>query len=286
MKLALARLLLYLLGWMPLGLVRGLARALASVVGVLPGKRRRILAGNLEQVFPELSAPARRRLLHSNLAAMAMTLLESALLWHRPRGWVERHILSVEGQEHVEFARAQGCGLLFIGGHLGQWELSILYGSMNLPIAFLYKPPRSARADALLTAKRSRFGAEMIPSGGAALRRALRQLRAGRVVGMLFDQLPRAGDFIEAGFFGHSVATMRLPQRLVQATGCAVVMGHCLRVPGGWKVVFDPVPGVENPDPQHATQALNDALEQAIQRAPEQYLWQYRRFESLPDRSS
>lgn len=286
MKLALARLLSRLLGWMPLGLVRGLARALAILVGALPGKRRRILAGNLEQVFPELSAPARRRLLQSNLASLAMTLLESALLWHRPRGWVERHILSVEGQEHIELARAQGCGLLIVGGHLGQWELSILYGSMSLPIAYLYKPPRSARADVLLRAHRSRFGAEMIPTGGAALRRAVRQLRAGQVVGMLFDQLPRAGDFVAAEFFGHPAATMRLPQRLVQSTGCALIMGHCLRVAGGWKIVFDEVQGVDDPDPVRATQALNDALEQAIRRAPEQYLWQYRRFDSLPERSS
>jgi KDO2-lipid IV(A) lauroyltransferase len=288
MKLSLARLLLHLLAWMPLGLIRALAMVLATIVMAVPvaGKRRRNITENLEQALPELTPQARRRLMRRNLAAMAATLLESALLWHRPRAWVERHILGVEGYEHVERARARGQGLLFIGGHLGQWELSILYGSMNLPIAYLYKPPRSDRADALLTERRGRFGAEMIPTGGAALRRALRQLRAGRVVGMLFDQLPRGGDFTESGFFGRPVATMTLPHRLVRATGCAVVMGHCLRVPGGWTVVFDAVPGAEDPDPVRAGEALNRALEQAVRRAPEQYLWQYRRFEALPVRSA
>jgi len=286
MKLALARLLLRLLCWMPLGLVRVIAVVVAAIVVVLPGKRRRILAANLDRAFPELSPRARGRMLRRNLSAMAATLLESALLWHRPRHWIEHHIVAVEGREHVERARAEGRGLLFVGGHLGQWELSILYGSLSLPIAFLYKPPRSARADVLLAERRSRFGAEMIPTGGAALRRALRQLRAGRVVGMLFDQLPRGGDFVEARFFGLTVASMSLPHRLVQSTACGVVMGHCLRVPGGWKVVFDEVPGVDDPDPVQAAAALNRALERAIRRAPEQYLWQYRRFEALPDRAA
>lgn len=286
MKLALARLLLRLLCWMPLGLVRVIAVVVAAIVVVLPGKRRRILAANLDRAFPELSPRARGRMLRRNLSAMAATLLESALLWHRPRHWIEHHIVAVEGREHVERARAEGRGLLFVGGHLGQWELSILYGSLSLPIAYLYKPPRSARADALLIERRSRFGAEMIPTGGAALRRALQQLRSGRVVGMLFDQLPRGGDFTEAEFFGCPVATMTLPHRLVRATGCAVVMGHCLRVPGGWSVVFDAVPGAQDPDPVRATEALNRALVQAVRRAPEQYLWQYRRFEALPARAA
>lgn len=285
MKLSLARLLLRLLAWMPLTVIRALAEVVATIVVILPGKRRRTIAENLELALPELSLRARRRLIRRNLAAMTATVLESALLWHRPRTWVERHIVAVEGREHVERARAQGKGLLFIGGHLGQWELSVLYGSIALPIAFLYKPPRSARADALLTERRGRFGAEMIPTGGAALRRALRQLRAGRVVGMLFDQLPRGGEFVDAGFFGRTTAAMTLPHRLVGATGCSVVMGHCLRVPGGWKVVFDPVPGADDPDPVRACEALNRALEHAVRRAPEQYLWHYRRFAALSVRS-
>ena len=94
--------------------------------------------------------------------------------------------------------------MLVLGGHLGQWELSILYGSLNFPIAYLYKAPRSSEFDRLLTERRSRFGAEMIPTGGAALRRALRHLRKRGALGMLFDQLPRAGDSCPAPFFGRA----------------------------------------------------------------------------------
>ena len=118
------------------------------------------------------------------------------------------------------------------------------------------------------------------------MRRAVRRLRHGKAVGMLFDQLPRAGDSVQAPFFGQSVATMTLPHRLIQATGCAVVMGHCLRVGDAWKIRFDPVPDADNREPQVAAAAMNRVLEDVVRAAPEQYLWQYRRFESLPGRQA
>lgn len=282
MKLAVARLLLELTAWMPLWLLRWLAGMVGILAAWLPGRRRRMLEANLERAWPELGRRARRALLRRNLTAMAATVLELGPLWRRSRGWIERRIVAVEGLEVLEAARREGRGLLLVGGHLGQWELAILYGSLNLPIAYLYKPPRSARAEALLTARRSRFGAELVPTGGAALRRAVRWLQSGAVLGLLFDQLPRAGEYVSAPFFAQPVATMTLPHRLIERTGCAVLMGHCLRVTGGWTMVFDAVPGADDPDPQRAAAALNRALEAAVRRAPEQYLWHYRRFDALP----
>ena len=58
-------------------------------------------------------------------------------------------------------------------------------------------------------------------------------------------------------------------------------MGHCLRCPGGWRIVFDPVPGAGDPDPDTALAAMNLALEKRIRKTPEQYLWHYKRFDAL-----
>jgi len=277
MKLLLGRLLLRLLAWLPLPVVRLLARPVA----VLPIDRRggARTRQHLARAFPDLGPGARATLLRENRRALAATALECGPIWHRPRAWLERRIVAVEGIGHARRGLAHGRGLLVLGGHLGQWELSILYGSLTLPIAYLYKPPRDRRVDAALTRRRERFGARMIPAGGVALRHAVRQLRQGRALGLLFDQFPGGGERVAADFFGRPVATACLPQRLIRTTGCAVVMGHCLRdaARGGWRIVFDPVPGADDPDPVQAATAMNRALEAVIRRAPEQYLWQYRR---------
>jgi len=283
MKLVIARLLLHLLAWLPGPVRRGLARGLG---GWLAGSRHarcdRIEQG-LALAFPALDDARRQRLAAASVRALAATALECAPIWIRSQAWIQRRIVRVVRRELVERPLRAGRGVLVLGGHLGNWELSILYGNLTLPIAYLYKPPRDPALDRELTRLRSRFEGEMIPTGGPALRRALRQLRGGGALGLLFDQLPRGGDSVSAPFFGHPVASMTLPHRLIQATGCAVVMGHCLRLDDGrgWKIVFDEVPGANDPDPQVACAAMNAALETAIRRAPEQYLWSYPRFDAL-----
>jgi len=283
MKINLSRTVLWLLAWLPLPVIRALGGLLGGLASALPWRKRALVHSNLARAFPALDDASIRRLARRSMAEIARTALEVAPLWHRNACWIEKRILPVQGWEHIDRAMAAGRGLLVLGGHLGQWELSILYGSLNLPIAYLYKPPKSDAVDRVLTRHRQRFGAELIPTGGLSMRRAVRQLRSGQALGMLFDQLPKGGDSVRADFFGQPVETMTLPWRLIRSTGCAVVMGHCMRNcgSGGWRIVIEPVPEADHPDPMVAASAMNQVLEQAIRRAPAQYLWQYRRFDAL-----
>src|SRR6056297_391118 len=284
MKILLGRLFLRISAWLPLRLHRWLAAMIAGFVHLGGWGKLEIVNANLARAYPEAPHDQVERTCRANTREMVRTLLECGPAWQRSQAWVQRHIVEIRGRRHVETPLQAGKGVLVLGGHLGNWEVSILYGSLTLPIAYLYKPPRSKKADQLLTGYRSRFDGEMIATGGAAMRRAVRRLRGGQAVGMLFDQLPRGGDSVQAPFFGQSVATMTLPHRLIQATGCAVVMGHCLRAGDAWKIRFDPVPDADHPDPEVAAAAMNRALEKVVRDAPAQYLWQYRRFQALPER--
>jgi len=284
MKILLGRFVLRVLAWLPLRVQRMLAGMIAWLVVLFGWHKLDLVRTNLLLAFPDASKRTAARLARANIGEMVSTLLECGALWNRDQAWIRQRILTVRGRQHVEAPLQAGTGVLVLGGHLGNWELSILYGSLTLPIDYLYKPPRSIEVDRLLSGYRSRFDTEMIATGGASMRRAVRKLREGRALGMLFDQLPRGGDWVEAPFFDRPVATMTLPHRLIRATGCAVVMGHCLRVPGGWKIRFDPVPDADHPDPEIAAAAMNRVLENVVRDAPEQYLWQYRRFEALPAR--
>lgn len=285
MKLAAARLLLRLLALLPLPLNRRLARALAAIPA---GGRRARIEANLALAFPDESADQRKRLAAGNRIEMISTALECGLLWHRSRQWIEDHFLEPDGLAAMTRAMQRGKGVLMVGGHLGHWEATILYGTLNLPIAYLYKPPGDPKLDALLTANRSRFGGEFIRTGSAGMRRALVRLRSGQAVGLLFDQLPRGGDHVQAPFFGQPVPTMTLAWRLARRTGCEVIVGHCMRVPGkGWRPVVRLVPGLaDQADAVAAATQLNQVLEDQVRVAPAQYLWRYRRFDPItaPDR--
>lgn len=284
MKIAALRLLQGLLALLPLPLVR----SLGSLFGRLPlgGRRRRVLA-NLAIAFPELDDRARGRLARRHRQAMMTNVLEVGPLWGRSRAWLEAHFDPPENRACVDAALSAGRGLLLAGGHLGHSEAGVLWGTMNLPITYLYKPPGDPALDRALVDQRRRFGGEFIHTGTIGMRRALRALRAGRAVSLSFDQRPKDGEFVEAPFFGRDVATMTLAWRLARSTGCAVVLGHVVRTGSGWQARFQELDGLaEEADATVAAARMNAALETEIRRAPEQYLWRYPRFEPVMRRDS
>lgn len=284
MKLLIARLLLIPLSWLPPAVIHALAFPLGRLAWWLPWRKKQVAARNLERCLGERTPGEREMLVRDNLVEMARLVLESGAVWRWPLKRLQRHIRSVEGWEHIEAAQADKRGLLMVSAHLGNWELAALYLSAHLPAALLYTPPRDPALNAALVTSRSRFGGHMVAAGGPGMRRILKSLRDGETVGLLCDQQPRRGDGVFAPFFSRPALTMTLVGRLARKTGCQVLFGHCLRdARGGWRMIVEPAPpAIADPDPVTAAAALNAMVERGIRRAPEQYLWLYKRFKLQP----
>ncbi len=286
MRYHLALSLIRLLSWLPLPLLYHLAPLPAAILYWLPWRKHRVIRANLEIAFPELDPSERAQLHRAHLVEMMRLVLESGAIWHWPAAKLERHIQVMHGWDQVEAAQAAGRGVLLIGGHFGNWELSALLVSLRAPFSGLYKPPRSSRVDAALTRSRARFGARLIATGSPAMRIMLRELNQGGIVGLLMDQLPRQGEGVHAPFFGQPALSMRLVQRLAQRTGCATILTTCIRLPGGrgWSLRFETLPDtISGSDAVASATAMNRPLEQHIRSHPAQYLWLYKRFALPPE---
>jgi len=284
MKIRLALALIRLLSWLPLPLLHRAAALPAGVLCRLPWRKHRVIRTNLAIAFPELDAGARRRLHREHLAEMVKLALESGAVWHWTASRLQKHLRETHGWEHVIAAQQAGRGVLLVGAHFGNWELSALAVSLRGPFSGLYKAPKEARVDRAVTRSRERFGARLIAAGSPAMRAMLRELKAGGTVGLLMDQLPRQGEGVYAPFFGRPALTMNLVHRLARRTGCAVILANGERLPAGrgWRIHFEPMDSAaRGDDPIAAATAMNRQLERLIRRQPAQYLWLYKRF-ALP----
>ena len=202
---------------------------------------------------------------------------ETPFVWFGDDARVEA-LISVEGQEALDRARAAGRGVILLTPHLGCFEAAARAVARSGPITVLYKPPRLPAVRRLVETGRASPGVRPLPATAAGVRGLLRALRRGEAVGVLPDQVPSDGDGVWAPFFGRPAYTMTLPQRLARLTGAAVLMACGERLPrgAGWRVRYEPLPVEPTP------QAVNAAMEVMIRRLPDQYFWGYNRYKAPP----
>lgn len=286
MKILIGKTLLRVLSWLPLWLAHALAYPLAWLLRFVPWKKKQIIRTNIDLCFPEMTPAERDRIYRRSLHSLAMLVLEAGAVWHWPAEKLLRSIPEVEGREHVEAALARGRGVIIAGAHMANWEILNLYCATLAPMVALYRAPADPGLDAFITGTRQRTGAQLIPSGSFAMRRMIRQLRDGGMIGILCDHQPKQGEGLFAPFFGIPALTMTLVNRLASRSGCAVIMVSCERIPrsGGWRMRLEPAPeGISDSDPMVGCTAMNQGVERQVRQAPEDYLWLYKRFGVRPE---
>ena len=270
--------LLRLLARFPLSWLHCLGALTGRVVDRVSPRFSARVAENLERSGIEPD-PARRARLHRRVVAeLGKGMLEVAAIWFRPIERAEKLMVAVRGWDIVDAQRARGRGVLLLTPHLGCFEIAALYTARRVPLTILYRPPKLRWLEPLLRSGRAGGLAHLAPTTLGGVRRLLKALKAGEVVGLLPDQVPGVGEGAWAPFFGRPAFTMTLAGRLQQSTGCAVVLVVARRLPGGRGFEMDvelfegDLAGPDGPA------NLNAAVEGMIRRCPEQYLWSYNRY--------
>lgn len=284
MKGALFRGTARVLALLPPRLGQALARPLAWLLWKVSARFRHVSLTNLALCYPDLSDQAREQLARDALYHYACNALEVGVAWYWSRSRFDGLFEPPRGWSHLEDALAQGQGVLFLAPHFGAWEMLGLSVSDDMG-ATLYKPGSDPDVDEVLIERRERFGANLVPAGRQGLKALMIQLKAGRAVGVLPDQEPRAGDGRFAPFFGTPALTGVLISRLIQRTGARAVFAACLRKPGGrFELCILPAEeALYSADLDTALAALNRGVESIIKLDPSQYLWAYKRFRARPD---
>jgi len=262
---------------LPLSVLHRLGALLGWVVYLTSGRYAARLRENLQKAELTHSEPEARRLLHANIREMGKGIMEMPWVWRRPLEQVVGSIKQCHGWEHIEAARAQGKGVIALTPHMGCFEVISLYIASRLPITSMYSPPRWEFLDVLMHEGRERGEMKLAAADLGGVRQLLKALKRDQIIGVLPDQVPSNGEGEWASFFGRPAYTMTLIGRLAEASGAAVVMCRCERLPQseGYALYFTPLPfDAALPIPVQ----VNAALEIAIRQCPEQYMWSYNRY--------
>jgi Kdo2-lipid IVA lauroyltransferase/acyltransferase len=194
-----------------------------------------------------------------------------------PGGRVETY-----GLEHVDRAVAAGRRIIFFSGHLANWEIALLAAvQYGIPVAQIYRAGNNPLLDRMIARFRG-DGAELIPKGTVAARRAITPLRRGTHLTLLADQ--KMNDGIPVPFFGRLAMTAPALAVLALRFDCDVLPARVERVDGARfrLTVFPPLALLQSGEPHADAAALmarvNAILESWIRDRPEQWLWVHRRW--------
>jgi len=272
------------LGRLSLPNARRLGRGIGALLWRVPNQFRDASLRNVRRCFPELGEEDQRRIVRVSLISTGLNVVEAGAMFHGSAEQLQELEEEVVGSDILDAAVARGRGVLALGPHLGNWEYLSHAIARGWGLVGLYRPPRIAELDTYLRQSRERLGTEMLPATGSGLRRLVRVLKEGGVVGILPDQEPLKGAGVFAPFFGVSALTMTLVGSLVRRFDAAVVIGWAERTESGrFRIHIEKGPaGLGDPDPVRAATRLNLGVEQCVRKTPEQYTWSYRRFRTRP----
>ena len=198
-------------------------------------------------------------------------------IWKNPQKAVK--LVEIQNWDVVESAINEGRGLVMLTPHLGGFEVIPRVLAQHFPATVLYRPPRQAWLNEVVEAERAYPNMEFVPTNLNGVRQMTRALMRGEAIGILPDQVPSGKEAVWVPFFGRPAYTTPLPARLANRNHTPVLMFTAKRksLGQGWLMEVTRLAPLSE-DAVTAATEINHALEQAILKAPEQFIWAYNRY--------
>jgi KDO2-lipid IV(A) lauroyltransferase len=280
------------------GLVRFLPLGAAVRIGRLLGRwadralvrENRKVVRHLRLAFgPEHTEEELRRTARDCFAHLGQSLFELLWLQRVKPGEIKRYVEMDETP--IREALSKGKGLIFITGHIGNWELlGAAVAACGFPLQVVAAPLYDPWIDDWVVRLRSRMGVETVSRGEPdSGRRILRTLRENGILGILIDQdIDAEGGWVD--FFGRPAYTPTGAAALAARTGAPVVVGyihriaqpedhgiqHRVAVHGPWFLDRDR----DQSQVMAETQRFTELLEHGIRLFPEQWVWMHSRWKT------
>lgn len=274
---------LWLLARLPWRLGMHLGATLGGLSYHLAGQRRFFARRNLELCFPAMGADERERLVKENFRATGRAVVETALGWFGG-DQVERIPVEIRGEEYLQALQQDGQPVIAMSGHFLSVELCARLLPDTIPMVAIYKPIRKKPVlDGAMRKARKRNVDDAVSKDD--IRGMLRALKQGRAIWYAGDQDYGRKHSVFAPFFGVPAATITALSRLSRMGKARVVPLFFFRQEdGSYLIEFQPeLEGFPSGDDVADATRMNQVLERAVERYPEQYLWIHRRFKRQSD---
>lgn len=199
-----------------------------------------------------------------------------------------RSAVTFRGLDNLKAAVGQGKGVVYVTGHIGNWELMGAAVAAEHSLSVVAAPIEPEPLNDMIVELRSRMGVRTIlRSRPGAAKELIRVFRENRILGILIDQdTDVEGAFVD--FMGRPAWTPTAAAQMAIKFGAPVVFGyiqrnsdnrHTITIEGPLKLTRT---GDDAEDIRTNTAMFTKLIEEAILHDPEQWVWMHRRWRRQP----
>jgi KDO2-lipid IV(A) lauroyltransferase len=250
---------------------------------ILPRERNRALT-HLTSVFRDRDDAWIRRTARGSFMHLGKSMLEIMLM--TPERLTA--IADFPGEANLRAALAAGRGVVYVTGHIGNWELCGGVVAQHFPLSVVAAPIKPEPLNAMLVRLREKTGMTIILRGKpGASRQLIRIFKENRILGILIDQdTDVEGAFVD--FMGRPAWTPTAAAAMALKFNAPVVFGYTRRGKDNRHTVIVEGPlelirtGNMEQDIITNTALFNRKIEECIMREPKQWVWMHRRWRKQP----
>jgi len=242
-------------------------------------RSEKIIHSNIKKAVPDIETNNLKKITKLMWNNYGRTFAEYIFIKDFRFGSLKSNI-EVEGQNILNQILKSNKQVIFISGHLSNFELMAMYlDSAGVNLCAIYRPLNNIFLNGIMEKIRKNYICKnQIKKGLGGLKQLMVLKKKNYSTALMIDQ--RVSQGILSDFFGQKALTTTIPAQLVKKFKTPIVPIYIERVKNlKFKITINqPIIFNETDTVQNITDKLNKILEKMILKKPEHWIWSHNRW--------
>ncbi len=242
-------------------------------------RSKKLIHSNLKKAYPNINLESLNKITKSMWNNYGRVFAEYMFIKHFREDKINKNI-KIEGQEILDDIKKDNKPVVFISGHLSNFELMAMHiEKAGIKLSAIYRPLNNIFLNKIIERIRKKYICKhQIKKGLGGMKKLIRFQKLNYSTALMIDQ--RVSQGIESNFFNQKALTTTVPAQLVKKFNIPVVPIFIERINDiNFKIVVkNPIIFDNDETTKSITDKLNLVLEKMIIHKPEQWIWSHNRW--------
>ena len=242
-------------------------------------RSKKLIHSNLKKAFPNINLYSLNKITKLMWNNYGRVFAEYMFIKNF-REDISNKKIKIEGQEILENIKRKNKSVVFISGHLSNFELMAMHiEKSGIDLAAIYRPLNNKFLNPIMEyIRKKHICKKQIKKGISGTKEILQNFKNGSSIALMIDQ--RVSQGIKSNLFNKEAFTTTIPAQFVKKFNTKIVPIYIERImDNNFRLkIYEPLKFEKNDSLETITLNLNKILEKMIAKNPEQWIWTHNRW--------